>query len=118
LLLSLKTNLSFLGKNNPYMWLKQWHIWLCFFVKWSHEPYQLDQLSDNKADDTESEVEKEKDEDADLVASEELEDDSWENAPKASMNSLNVLLFQLAANSFIESICCQCSHDFKQHILH
>jgi len=89
-----------------------------FFVKWLHEPCQLDQLSDNKAGDTESEVEKEKDEDDDLVASEELEDDTWENAPKASMNSLNALLFQLAANSFIKFICCQCSHDFKQHILH
>jgi len=43
------------GKNNAYMWLKPWHTWRDMFVKWLHEPYCMDDLSDSEADGTEDE---------------------------------------------------------------
>jgi len=44
------------GKNNAYMWLKPRHTWFDMFVKWLHEPYRFDNLSDSEVDGTEDEV--------------------------------------------------------------
>jgi len=40
------------GKNNAYMWLKPRHTWRDVFLKWLHEPYRMDDLSDSEADGT------------------------------------------------------------------
>jgi hypothetical protein len=44
------------AKNNSYMWLRPRHTWRDLFVRWLHEPYHMDDLSDSEADLTASEA--------------------------------------------------------------
>jgi len=64
------------GKNNAQMWLKPRHAWSIIFVKWLHEPCQMDDLSDSEADGTEDEDDDGHDDRS--VASEEAEEEAEE----------------------------------------
>jgi len=79
------------GKNNAYVWLKPRHTWRDMFVKWLHEPYGMDDLSDSEADE---------DDDGDddrSVASEEPEEEE-EATDSEEEDSVAELEAKLEAN--------------------
>jgi len=84
------------GKNNAHMWLKPRHAWRGMFVKWLHEPYQMDDLSDSEADGTEDEDDDGQDDCS--VASEEAEEEEEEDTDSEEEDSVAEMEAKLEAN--------------------
>jgi len=84
------------GKNNAYMWLKPRHTWGDMFVKWLHEPYRMDDLSDSEPDGTEDEDDEGQDDRS--VASEEPEEEEEEATDSEEEDSVAELETKLEAN--------------------
>jgi len=84
------------GKNNAYMWLKPQHTWRDMFVKWLHEPYHMDDLSDSEADGPDDEDDDGEDDRS--VASDDPEEEEEEATDSDKEDSLAELEAKLEAN--------------------
>jgi hypothetical protein len=80
------------GKTNSYLWLKARHNWRDLFIKWLHEPYDMEDLSDSEAPTGESDDDEGEDDHSASSSDSEEEEEGSDSEEEAVTREAEALL--------------------------